>query len=74
VPHQPSQSLTIKGVTARVTSGPTLTPEIGILSTPVIDPATRTLYAVSANLENQDYVHQLHALDLTTGTERPAVL
>ena len=71
VPHEPSQSLTIKTVTAPVTSGPTLTPEIGILSTPVIDPTTRTLFVASANLENQDYSHKLHALDLATGAERP---
>jgi outer membrane protein assembly factor BamB len=36
----------------------------GVGGTPVIDPATKTLYAVDA-------VGQLHALDLATGAERP---
>lgn len=45
-------------------------PEVGILSTPVIDPATNTLYAVAASLENDDPVYRLHALDLATGLEK----
>ena len=81
VPHAPSQSLTIntagscggggsKPVTAQVTGGPTLTPEIGILSTPVIDPSTQTLYVVTASLDHDDYCHKLHALDSRTGREK----
>jgi len=88
VPHQPYQSLTIntagsckaggsEPVTAALTSGATLTPEVGILSTPVIDPSTQTLYAVTASLEHGDYCHKLHALDFRTGKERsgsPAII
>ena len=40
---------------------------LGILSTPVIDLATNTLYAVACTLENGELVYRLHAVDITTG-------
>lgn len=57
---------TASGCPAQTFTGP----ELGILSTPVIDPSTNTLYAVSASPSGSGYVHYLHALDLSTKAEK----
>jgi hypothetical protein len=45
-------------------------PEYGITGTPVIDPATQTLYVVAKTWENRQQFFRLHALDIATGQSR----
>jgi len=47
-----------------------VSPEIGVLGTPVIDPATQTLYLVSMVSNAGAVQFWLHALDLTSGQEK----
>jgi hypothetical protein len=42
---------------------------LGILSTPVIDPSTNILYLVACTLENGTMAYRLHAVDITSGAE-----
>jgi hypothetical protein len=42
---------------------------LGILSTPVIDPTTNMLYLVACTLENNTLAYRLHAVDVRNGTE-----
>src|SRR4029077_1190593 len=44
--------------------------EVGIVSTPVIDPVGGTLYVVAETYESGVVRHRLHALDVTTGQEK----
>jgi len=43
---------------------------VGIVSTPVIDPASNTMYVNARTKENGVHFHRLHALDITTGAEK----
>src|SRR5205823_7627520 len=45
-------------------------PELGVMSTPVIDPTSGTLYVVARTKENGSHVIRLHALDMTSGAEK----
>lgn len=51
-----------------------ITPEVGITGTPVIDPATNTIYVVSKSVIPSSsplvFFQRLHALDLITGAEK----
>jgi hypothetical protein len=61
------------GITTLTTTDVSCTaiqPEVGISGTPVIDPATGTLYVVARTKENGTFVQRLHALDVTTGAEK----
>jgi hypothetical protein len=44
-------------------------PNQGLTSTPVIDPASNTMYLVSAQKTSKGFSFNLHALDITTGQE-----
>jgi len=44
--------------------------EIGILSTPFIDLASKTMWLVAKTKEGGQYIDRIHALDITTGTAK----
>ena len=47
-----------------------ITTQVGIMSTPVIDTTSNTIYVVARTLENGSFFFRLHALDITTGAEK----
>ena len=67
-----------KGITTipvRDVKCPFIQPEVGITATPVIDPASGTLYVLARSKEktglfSERYCQRLHALAVTTGAEK----
>jgi hypothetical protein len=50
-----------------------ISPEVGITGTPAIDLTTSTLFVVSKSVNSsQQFFQRLHAIDITTGSERIA--
>ena len=47
-----------------------LAPDIGIVGTPVIDPATKTIYVVSKSKSGGSFHQRLHALSVVDGSEK----
>src|SRR5947208_17092123 len=66
----PSAGITTVPGTVQKCTGVTAFTELGIVSTPVIDPNTGTLYVIAKTDENGTFVHRLHALDVATGQEK----
>jgi hypothetical protein len=56
--------------TAATVSNPNVTGTFGILSTPVIDLGSGSLFAVALTTESGANIYRLHALDLTSGAEK----
>ena len=48
-----------------------IVPRVGITGTPVIDSSTKTLYVVDRVFDHGKHEYQLHALDVSTGKDRP---
>ncbi len=57
-------------VPSSVIGTPNIQVEVGIISTPVIDPVSGTIYVVAKTYESNVQIFRLHALDLTTGAEK----
>src|SRR2546428_7943747 len=66
----PAAGITTVPGTVQGCTGVTAFTELGIVSTPVIDPNTSTLYVIAKTDENGTFVHRLHALDVATGQEK----
>ena len=68
--YSPAGATTVPAAAVKKDAGTTGWVELGIISTPVIDPLTGTLYLVAETYESGKVVHRLHALDVTSGVEK----
>ncbi len=66
----PANGITTVPASIQKCGGVTGFTEIGIVSTPVIDPASDTIYVLAKTEENGNFFHRLHALDIATGQEK----
>jgi PQQ enzyme repeat len=65
-----NQSAGITTVSASDIPCTQFSPNVGITSTPVIDPGTGTIYLVAVTKENGSYVQRLHAIDIAAHVEK----
>ncbi|HEY2821302.1 MAG TPA: chitobiase/beta-hexosaminidase C-terminal domain-containing protein [Candidatus Acidoferrum sp.] len=67
----PAQPLTDTNSSNNPLSTNDIVPQIGITGTPVIDPATKTMYVIAkSTVSSTTFFQRLHALDITTGQEK----
>jgi hypothetical protein len=66
-----TNSSTIKPYNGHTIQCSDLGQRVSITGTPVIDPATDTMYLVAETVENGQYVNKLHALNILTGQDIP---
>jgi hypothetical protein len=66
--YSPAGATSVPATVTRSTATTKWT-EVGIVSTPVIDPSAGILYLVAETYENGAVVHRLHALDVASGQE-----
>ena len=74
--YSPAGATTVPASVKRATTT-TGWSEVGIISTPVIDGSSGTLYLVAETYESSQVFHRIHALDVSTGQERlggPAII
>src|SRR6202050_5015209 len=69
--HGAAAGATTVNIQAELGSGCTdLVPQVGVTSTPVIDPSSGTMYVEAKSKETGNIIHRLHAIDITTGAEK----
>jgi len=69
--HGAAAGATTVDIEASLDSGCSdLIPQVGVTSTPVIDASSGTMYVEAKSKENGNFIHRLHAIDITTGAEK----